>query len=78
MEPEQAGYVMGIELAKVVEYVRGKSKGTVVVDLARLNLLVGRAISRNAMTLPDEPEFVQRAWFHARAILGEPHPEGAR
>jgi len=70
--------MMGVELAKVVDYVRGKSKGTVVVDLARLNLLVGRAISRNAMTLPDEPEFVQRAWFHARAILGEPQTEGAR
>lgn len=67
---------MGIELAKVVDYVRRKSKGTAVVDLARLNLLVGRAISRNAMTLPDEPEVVQRAWFHARSILGEPEPKG--
>jgi hypothetical protein len=68
---------MGIELAKVVDYVRLKSRGTAVVDLARLNLLVGRAISRNAMTLPDEPEFVQRAWFHARSILGELGPKGA-
>lgn len=67
---------MGVELAKVVEYVRKKSKGAAVVDLARLNLLVGRAISRNAMTLPDEPEFVERAWFHARAIVGEPNPAG--
>ncbi len=68
---------MGIELAQVVDYVRRKSKGTVVVDLARLNLLVGRAISRHAMTLPDEPEVVQRAWFHARSILGESEPKGA-
>jgi hypothetical protein len=68
---------MGVELAKVVEYVRQKSKGAAVVDLARLNLLVGRAISRNAMTLPDEPEFVQRAWFHARAIVGDSEPVGA-
>lgn len=69
---------MGMELAKVVDYVRRKSKGAAVVDLARLNLLVGRAISRNALTLPDEPEFVERAWFHAYAILGEPHPTGAQ
>ena len=67
---------MGIELAKVVDYVRRKSRGTAVVDLARLNLLVGRAISRNAMTLPDEPEVVQRAWTHARTILGEAEPKG--
>jgi hypothetical protein len=70
--------MMGIELAKVVDYVRRKSKGAAVVDLARLNLLVGRAISRNAMSLPDEPEIVERAWFHAYAILGEPHPAGAQ
>lgn len=69
---------MGVELAKVVDYVRKKSKGAPAVDLARLNLLVGRAISRNASSIPDEPEFVERAWFHARAILGESHPEGAK
>ncbi len=69
---------MGMQLAAVVDYVRQKSRGTAVVDLARLNLLVGRAISRNAMSLPDEPEIVQRAWQHARSILGEPEPKGAR
>ena len=67
---------MGVELVEVVDYVRRKSRGAAVVDLARLNLLVGRAISRNAMTVPDEPEVVQRAWFHARSILGEPGSRG--
>ncbi len=69
---------MGVELMKVVEYVRQKSRGASSVDLARLNLLVGRAISRSASSLPDEPELVERAWFHARAILGEPQAKGAK
>ncbi len=69
---------MGVELVKVVEYVRQKSRGAANVDLARLNLLVGRAISRTAVSLPDEPELVERAWFHARAILGEPQSNEAK
>ena len=69
---------MGVELVKVVEYVRQKSRGAANVDLARLNLLVGRAISRTAVSLPDEPELVERAWFHARAILGESQSNEAK
>jgi hypothetical protein len=66
---------MGVVLVSVVDYVRRHSKGSTAVDLARLNLLVGRAVSRNAQALPDDPELVQRAWRHAHEIVGV-HPDG--
>lgn len=61
---------MGTKLIEVVDYVRKHSRGTPAVDLARLNLLVGRAISRSAAALPDETDVVQRAWASAREIVG--------
>lgn len=69
---------MGVELQAVVEFVRGHSSGTPAVDLARLNLLVGRALSRNAATIADDPELVRRAWQHAREIVGDHGGEGRR
>ncbi|MRG98014.1 hypothetical protein [Polyangium spumosum] len=60
---------MGKELVEVVEFVRARARGNAVVELARLNLLVGRALSRNAGSIPDEPELVARAWSCAREIL---------
>jgi len=61
--------VLGKELVQVVEFVRGRARGNAVVELARLNLLVGRALSRSAEAIPDDPELVARAWTCAREIL---------
>lgn len=69
---------MGVELQAVVDFVRGNSSGTPAVDLARLNLLVGRALSRNAAALADEPELVHRAWLCAREIVGDERGEAQR
>lgn len=62
---------MGVELQKVVAYVNARTQGVAAVDLARLNLRVGRAISRQALSLPDDPELLDRAWRCAREIVGE-------
>lgn len=62
---------MGIELQRVVEYVTKNTRGLANVDLARLNLRVGKPLSRMAMTLPDDPAVVSSAWQCAREILGE-------
>lgn len=61
---------MGLELQRVVDHVRTNSKGIVSVDLARLNLLVGKPLSRMATELPDEPKIVAQAWEAAREIIG--------
>ena len=61
---------MGLELQRVVEHVRTNSRGIVSVDLARLNLLVGKPLSRMAHELPDEPKLVALAWDAAREIVG--------
>lgn len=62
---------MGIELQRVVDYVTRNTKGLAAVDLARLNLRVGKPLSRMAMALPDDPAIVSSAWECAREILGE-------
>jgi hypothetical protein len=61
---------MGAELQSVVEHVKTHSKGIVSVDLARLNLLVGKPLSRMARELPDDPKVVKLAWEVAREIVG--------
>lgn len=61
---------MGTKLVEVVDYVRRHSRGAPAVNLARLNLLVGRAISRSANTLPDDQEMLDKAWSSAREIVG--------
>jgi len=67
---------MGEQLQNVVEHIRTNSQGLPLLDLARLNLRVGKPISRCAATLPDDPQVVEAAWKAARAILAE--PEGLR
>ena len=62
---------MGEQLQSIVEHIRANSQGLPLVDLARLNLRVGKPISRCAATLPDDPEIVAAAWRAARAILLE-------
>jgi hypothetical protein len=62
---------MGIRLVEVVEHVRTHSKGLPTLDLARLNLRVGKPLSRYAAMLPDEPEVVEAAWRAAHEILAE-------
>jgi hypothetical protein len=61
---------MGEELRRVVEHVRANSRGIVSVDLARLNLVVGKPLSRMALEIPDEPKLVGAAWEAAREIVG--------
>jgi len=63
---------MGEQLQTIVEHVRTKSRGLPSLDLARLNLRVGKPISRCAASLPDDPELVAQAWKAALAILAEP------
>lgn len=62
---------MGHRLVAIVERVRRESKGLPDVDLARLNLRVGKPLSRSAGTLPDDPELVERAERIARELLSE-------
>lgn len=61
---------MGQRLVAVVERVRRESKGLPDVDLARLNLRVGKPLSRLAATLPDDPELVARAERIAAELIG--------
>jgi len=60
---------MGKALVEVVDFVRVRCRGGAAVELARLNLLVGRALSRSAAEIADEPELVERAWSSARSIV---------
>lgn len=69
---------MGTELQRVVEYVNKNSKGLAAIDLARLNLRVGKPLSRCAMTLPDQPEIVELAWKLAREIVEDPSGGGGQ
>ncbi len=62
---------MGRKLEAIVERVRRESTGLPNIDLARLNLRVGQAISRLAAQLPDDPEIVARAEAAADEILTE-------
>ena len=60
---------MGEKLLQVVEHIRVNSRGVPALDLARLNLKLGRPVSRFAATLPDEPALVESAWAAANEIL---------
>lgn len=62
---------MGEKLKQIVEEVRAHSTGLVNVDLARLNLRVGRPLSRLADTLPDDADLVAKARDAADEILGK-------
>ncbi|UJR85793.1 hypothetical protein [Sandaracinus amylolyticus] len=62
---------MGARLQAIVDRVRTESKGLPNVDLARLNLKVGRPLSRQAAELPDDPTLVALAESIAREILSE-------
>ena len=62
---------MGQALVAIVERIRRESKGLPDVDLARLNLRVGKPLSRSAATIPDEPELVERAERFASELLRE-------
>jgi hypothetical protein len=60
---------MGQRLVAIVERIRRESKGLADVDLARLNLRVGRPLSRSAHSLPDDPDLVELAERIARELL---------
>ena len=60
---------MGDQLLQVVEHIRMNSRGVPALDLARLNLKLGRPVSRFAATLPDDPALVASAWAAAAEIL---------
>jgi hypothetical protein len=62
---------MGEQLQTIVEHVKINSRGLPSLDLARLNLRVGKPLSRCAATLPDDPALVAAAWRVARDILSE-------
>lgn len=62
---------MGEKLLRVVEHIRVNSRGLPALDLARLNLKIGRPVSRFAATLPDDPALVASAWEAANEILKE-------
>lgn len=62
---------MGVQLQEVVDYVRRQTRGIVSLDLARLNLKVGKPLSRAADKLPDDPAVVAAAWKAAREIVAE-------
>jgi hypothetical protein len=60
---------MGQQLLRIVEQVRSKSRGFPNLDLARLNLLTGKPLSRKAIEIPDDPKVVAEAQAAAREIL---------
>lgn len=69
---------MAARLLAIVERVRRESHGLPNVDLARLNLRVGKPLSRMALELPDDPETVRRAEAAAAEILQPPVAFGKR
>ncbi len=66
-----AEFHMGTRLVAIVDRVRTRPNGLPGVDLARLNLKVGKALSRLAATMDDDPELIARAECAAREILTE-------
>jgi hypothetical protein len=60
-----------LQLIQIVEHVRANSRGLPNLDLARLNLKVGKPLSRLAGSLPDDPALVEAAWRAANEILSE-------
>ena len=67
---------MGERLHAIVERVRLGSRGLPNVDLARLNLRVGRPLSRFARELPDDPQIVALAERVANEILADAEVSG--
>ena len=70
-EPMAGGGHVGARLKEIVDEVRSRSSGLVNVDLARLNLRVGKPLSRLAAELPDDEALVSRARAVADEILGK-------
>jgi hypothetical protein len=66
---------MGVRLVQIVEQVRKGSRSLPAADLARLNLRVGKPLSRNAAFLPDDEELVRRARRIADEILASDAPD---
>lgn len=62
---------MGQRLAAIVEQVRSRTDGLPSVDLARLNLKVGKALSRLAAVLEDDPVLIAIAEEAACEIISE-------
>ncbi|HMU38285.1 MAG TPA: hypothetical protein PKE31_04685 [Pseudomonadota bacterium] len=62
---------MGKRLVEIVEQVRTRSKGLPSVNLARLNLKVGKPLSRFAATLDDDPATVAAAERALKEILSQ-------
>lgn len=69
---------MGERLQAIVDRVRTESKGLPNVDLARLNLKVGRPLSRQALEIPDDPQLIAAAESAASEILAESTRGGSR
>jgi hypothetical protein len=65
---------VGVLLQAIVDRVRQNPRGIPNVDLARLNLRVGKPISRLASELPDDPVLVEAAERAAQEILAGPKP----
>lgn len=61
--------VMGQKLRAIVERIRRETTGIAELDLARLNLKVGVALSRIAADIHDEASLVARAERAADEIL---------
>lgn len=62
---------MGTRLVAIVDRVRTRPNGLPGVDLARLNLKVGKPLSRLAASIADDPEIVARAERAAHEIMTE-------
>jgi hypothetical protein len=60
---------MGARLVAIVERIKSASNGIPHFSLARLNLKTGKPLSRDAATLPDDPELVAAAEKAANEIL---------
>ncbi len=61
-------------LLEIVEQVRRDAPDLPNVALARLNLLVGKPLSRQAAMLADDPALVHAAREAARQIIGKRAP----
>ena len=68
---------MGKRLLEIVDRVRNESRGLPNVNLARLNLRVGKPLSRFAEDIPDDPELVARARDVADQLLAEEEGGGS-
>ena len=65
------GLPMGQRLQDIVTRVQTQCKGLPAVSLARLNLRVGKPLSRMASLMPDDPDIVALAEKVADELLAE-------